>query len=48
MMRGLIAYNLENLLRGLALPRAAQLWSLTSLQQRLLKTEDGEYLFARR
>ena len=33
-----IAYNLGNLLRRLALPRAIQSWSLTSLQQRLLKT----------
>jgi hypothetical protein len=35
---GVIAYNLGNLLRRLALPVAIQGWSLTSLQQRLLKT----------
>jgi Transposase DDE domain group 1 len=35
---GVIAYNLGNLLRRLALPRAIQSWSLTSLQQRLFKT----------
>ena len=33
-----IAYNLGNLCRRLALPRAIGKWSLTSLQQRLLKT----------
>src|SRR5262245_59322624 len=33
-----IAYNLGNLLRRLVLPAAIQDWSLTSLQQRLLKT----------
>jgi hypothetical protein len=35
---GVIAYNLGNLLRRLALPPAIQSWSLTSLQQRLFKT----------
>ena len=35
---GVIAYNLGNLLRRLILPVAIQDWSLTSLQQRLLKT----------
>src|SRR5437773_817847 len=35
---GVIAYNLGNLLRRLALPLAIQNWSLTSLQQRLFKT----------
>ena len=34
----LIAYNLGNLWRRLALPRAIGNWSLTSLQQRLVKT----------
>jgi hypothetical protein len=34
---GVIAYNLGNLLRRLALPLAIQNWSLTSLQQRLFK-----------
>ena len=33
-----IAYNLGNLLRRLALPLAIQSWSLTSLQPRLFKT----------
>jgi len=35
---GVIAYNLGNLLRRLALPVDIQSWSLTSLQQRLFKT----------
>jgi len=35
---GLIAYNLGNLWRRLALPREIGNWSLTSLQQRLMKT----------
>jgi Transposase DDE domain group 1 len=34
----ILAYNLGNLLRRLALPFAIQSWSLTSLQQRLFKT----------
>jgi hypothetical protein len=34
----LIAYNLGNLWRRLVLPRRIEKWSLTSLQQRLLKT----------
>jgi hypothetical protein len=34
----LIAYNLGNLWRQLALPREIGNWSLTSLQQRLVKT----------
>jgi hypothetical protein len=34
----LIAYNLGNLWRRLALPRRIGNWSLTSLQQRLVKT----------
>ena len=34
----LIAYNLGNLWRRLALPKAIGNWSLTSLQQRLVKT----------
>jgi Transposase DDE domain group 1 len=38
LLLGVIAYNLGNLLRRLALPRAIQSWSLTSLQQRLFKT----------
>jgi hypothetical protein len=33
-----LAYNLSNLWRGLALPKAIGNWSLTSLQQRLVKT----------
>ena len=38
MLLGVIAYNLGNVLRRLALPLAIQSWSLTSLQQRLFKT----------
>jgi hypothetical protein len=38
LLLGVIAYNLGNLLRRLVLPVAIQDWSLTSLQQRLLKT----------
>jgi hypothetical protein len=38
LLLSVIAYNLGNLLRRLALPPAIQDWSLTSLQQRLLKT----------
>jgi Transposase DDE domain group 1 len=34
----LIAYNLGNLWRRLALPKRVATWSLTSLQQRLVKT----------
>ena len=34
----LIAYNLGNLWRRLVLPRKIDVWSLTSLQQRLVKT----------
>jgi Transposase DDE domain group 1 len=33
-----MAYNLGNLLRGLVLPKRIDNWSLTSLQQRLVKT----------
>jgi hypothetical protein len=33
-----IAYNLGNLCRRLVLPRRIDKWSLTSLQQRLVKT----------
>jgi hypothetical protein len=33
-----IAYNLGNLWRRLALPRRVEGWTLTSLQQRLVKT----------
>ncbi len=35
---GVIAYNLGNLLRRLALTVVIRSWSLTSLQQRLFKT----------
>ncbi len=34
----MIAYNLENLWRRLMLPQRIKRWSLTSLQQRLVKT----------
>jgi hypothetical protein len=33
-----LAYNLGNLWRRLVLPRRIDMWSLTSLQQRLVKT----------
>lgn len=36
--RSVIAYNLGNLWRRLALPQRIGNWSLTSLQQRLVKT----------
>jgi hypothetical protein len=32
------AYNPDNLWRRLALPKSIESWSLTSLQQRLVKT----------
>ena len=38
MWLSILAYNLENLWRRLALPAYISDWSLTSLQQRLLKT----------
>jgi hypothetical protein len=34
----LLAYNLGNLWRRLVLPKRIETWSLTSLQQRLVKT----------
>lgn len=37
-MVSVIAYNLGNLWRRLVLPRRVSHWSLTSLQQRLVKT----------
>jgi hypothetical protein len=37
-MLSLIAYNLGNLWRRLVLPRRIDHWTLTSLQQRLVKT----------
>ncbi|PYN70993.1 MAG: hypothetical protein DMD90_00800 [Candidatus Rokuibacteriota bacterium] len=37
-MRSDLTENLGNLLRRLALPVTIQSWSLTSLQQRLVKT----------
>jgi hypothetical protein len=39
LLLGVIAYNLGNLLRRLVLPLAIQSWSLTSLPQRLFKTD---------
>jgi len=38
LMLSLIAYNLGNLWRRLVLPKKIENWSLTSLQQRLVKT----------
>ena len=37
----LLAYNLGNLWRRLALSQRIENWSLTTLQQRLVKTEGG-------
>jgi hypothetical protein len=42
-----IAYNLGNLWRRLALPREIGNWSLTSLQQRLVKTGGRLIIHAR-
>jgi hypothetical protein len=39
LLLGVISYNLGNLLRRLVLRVAIQSWSLTSLQQRLFKTD---------
>jgi hypothetical protein len=36
--QSLLAYNLGNLWRRLVLPKRIETWSLTSLQQRLVKT----------
>jgi len=33
-----LAYNLANFVRTLALPKAIETWSLTSLRERLIKT----------
>jgi hypothetical protein len=38
LLLSLIAYNLGNLWRRLVLPKKIEKWSLTSLQQRLVKT----------
>jgi hypothetical protein len=38
LLLGLIAYNLGNLWRQLVLPKRIDKWSLTSLQQKLVKT----------
>ena len=38
MWLSVIAYNLGNLWRRLVLPKGIESWSLTSLQQRLVKT----------
>ena len=47
LLLGVIAYNLGNLLRRLALPLAIQSWPLTSLLQRLFKTGGRLILHAR-
>ena len=44
-----LAYNLGNFMRTLAMPRTAEPWSLTSLREKLIKigakiTSDGRYL----
>jgi hypothetical protein len=38
LLLGILAYNLGNLWRRLVLPKGIGTWSLTSLQQRLVKT----------
>jgi len=43
----LLAYNLGNLWRRLALPKRIEKWSLTSLQQGLVKTGGGLVKHAR-
>ena len=43
-----LAYNLGNFLRRLALPESMKHWSLTSLQTRLIKTGGRLVLHARR
>jgi hypothetical protein len=47
LLLGVVAYNLGNLLRRLALPLAIQNWSLTSLPQRLFKTGGRLIRYAR-
>jgi hypothetical protein len=42
-----LAYNLGNLWRQLVLPKKIENWSLTSLQQRLVKTGGGLVKHAR-
>lgn len=42
-----LAYNLGNLLRRLALPKGIENWSLTRLQQRLVKTGSRMVKYAR-
>jgi hypothetical protein len=42
-----LAYNLGNLLRRLALPKGIENWSLTRLQQRLVKTGGRMVKYAR-
>jgi hypothetical protein len=43
----ILAYNLGNLLRRLVLPKGIEDWSLTSLQQRLVKTGGRLVKYAR-
>jgi hypothetical protein len=44
----ILAYNLGNFMRRLALPEAMQHWSLTSLQTRMIKTGGRLVRHARR
>ena len=44
----ILAYNLGNLFRRLALPEAIKRWSLTSIQTRLIKTGGRLVRHARR
>jgi len=43
----ILAYNLGNLWRRLVLPKEIEDWSLTSLQQRLVKTDGRLVKYAR-
>jgi hypothetical protein len=44
----ILAYNLGNFMRRLALPEAMKQWSLTSLQTRMIKTGERPVRHARR
>jgi hypothetical protein len=41
-----LAYNLGNFIRTLAMPKTAELWSLTSLREKLLKVAVPRQMFA--
>jgi hypothetical protein len=42
-----LAYNLGNFMRTLALPKGAELWSLISLREKLMKIGAGSSAMAR-